>query len=77
MAVDEVPRISASMDETEAKEKLQSAINLLHEIYSAIEKITIGEELKASGALAEILSIYRQTNGMAKIIDLASSDLPF
>ena len=77
MAVNEELRISGTMDEAEAKEKLQFAINLLHEIYSAIEKVTIGEELRASGPFAEVLSIYRQTNGMAKVIDLASSDTPF
>ena len=47
MAVNEELRISGTMDEAEAKEKLQFAINLLHEIYSAIEKVTIGEELRA------------------------------
>lgn len=74
---DEIPRLTHSMDEQEAKEKLQKAINLLHEIYSAIENTTIAEEVKAVGAFRDVLTIYRTTNGKQAIIDLASSDIPF
>lgn len=73
----EAPKINRTMDELEAKKKLQQAIDLIHEIYAAVEDTTIVEEIKASGSLRRVLDIYRRTEGSKIVIDLASSDIPF
>lgn len=73
----EIPKLDSNIDESEAKQKLWRAMELIHEIYVAIEDVTLGEAVVASGPLRRVLDIYTRTGGDKIITDLATSDTPF
>ena len=68
-------KVRSSMDPTQAKTKLQQAIDHLAHLYSIIGTVTIAESLNSSGQLRELLDLYPKAARLLE--DLADDEIPF
>lgn len=67
--------VRSSMDHTQAKEKLQKAIDHIGHLYNIIGTVTIAESVNSSGQLRELLDLYPSAPKMLE--DLADDEIPF